>query len=247
MWQISLCKIDTRGKKIPEGQGKFCVYDVEALKLTGVLGGGKWPFQSHRGGAAKFFFMPSRPVAAQTETLSRSLIVLDREQRKQIICTKKRIFELEGSSLRWRYVPSIAACRIYGFTAPSASLNSNRPLSGILQCCKIEVESRAGTLLFYIFLSDTQRTFTHVTLPILWAGIEWTSVDECGCCQCRKLCKEPTMIRMQSIAHQFACSYSRLGLRVPLMPANVTVHCYSTLIAFRVQQAFHKELDSKSK
>lgn len=32
----------------------------------------------------------------------------------------------------WRYLPSIAACKRYGLTAPSASLNSNLPPSGIL-------------------------------------------------------------------------------------------------------------------
>lgn len=32
-----------------------------------------------------------------------------------------------------RCLPSIAACRRYGFTAPSASRNSNRPASGILE------------------------------------------------------------------------------------------------------------------
>ena len=38
----------------------------------------------------------------------------------------------EVQSSRCRRLSNIAACRRYGFTAPSASLNSNRPLSGIL-------------------------------------------------------------------------------------------------------------------
>jgi len=76
------------------------------------------------------------------------------------------------------------------------------------------------------FRIDTLEWVIHKSMELngffnVMAGVRslHTATNECDCCQCRKLYKEPKMILMQLIVHQSAYSYSQLDSKTPPLPA----------------------------